>query len=294
MIEDALQGAGIQLPAGSDVSLPLTETAEHTWVQIRNGPTWVDLDPTLTGSPPGAVLTQPDDTLPALTDDLRHGVEFDVLVERVRRSAGDDRCAHVQRLRGRACGIAGDVGHVTPSGLQTLGFMLSNLLGEGWIDDRPVLEVGSRSFVADDSVAFPPGSGSDLFDSEPSPTAAGPLEGEATAERMEVRVTPPGAQPEVGRRTVFDRLPADLRAAGELTASAIEPLELVDFDGIGSTDLLPMLGIRTFAIAMGPTSAASVAGASGDGPGGHPVPKMLKLTGWVSPETASEVRTSPQ
>ena len=43
-----------------------------------------------------------------------------------------------------------------------------------------------------------------------------------------------------------------------MTPSAIGPIELVD-DGKGSADFLPMLGVRTFAIATGPTTAASVA-----------------------------------
>ena len=57
---------------------------------------------------------------------------------------------------------------------------------------------------------------------------------------------------------MFDRLPADVRAAGSLTPSAVAPIQLVD-DGKGSSNFLPMLGVRTFAIATGPTTAASVA-----------------------------------
>jgi hypothetical protein len=125
--------------------------------------------------------------------------------------------------------------------------------------------------VADDAVAFPRGGGDrdggsfdEAFSDDASPSPdSGPSEGEATAEWLEVRVTPPGSEPEVARRTVFDRLPADLRVAGELTSSAIAPIELVDV-GAGSTDFPPMLGLRTFAIATSPTTAASVAAVSRD------------------------------
>ena len=32
-----------------DLSLPPAETTAHTWVQMADGATWVDLDPTLAG-----------------------------------------------------------------------------------------------------------------------------------------------------------------------------------------------------------------------------------------------------
>jgi hypothetical protein len=106
------------------------------------------------------------------------------------------------------------------------------------------------------SVAASPGAG-----------PGGPLDGEATAEWLEVRVTPPGSEPAVARRTVFDRLPADVRHAGTPTVDAVEPITLVDLDGTGAADFPPMLGAEAFAIATGPTSAAPVIAGSDDGLG---------------------------
>ena len=106
-------------------------------------------------------------------------------------------------------------GHVTPSALKQLGVTMGSLFGDGWLDYRPTLDLGADVEVADESVAIPLGTGTDIFSAGGSPSpGAGPVDGEATAEWLEVRVTPPGAEPEVARRTVFDRLPADLRAAG--------------------------------------------------------------------------------
>ncbi len=150
-----------------------------------------------------------------------------------------------------------------PSGFKALGVTLGNLFGDGWIQYRPALFVADQAYVADDSVAFPSGNGSDPLTTQASGAPAGPVEGEATAEWLEVRVSPPGSEPQVARRTVFDRLPAEKRAAGDLTPSAVAPIQLVD-DGKGSADFLPMLGVRTFAIATGPTSPASVAAVSKD------------------------------
>ena len=266
MIEDALHGAGIDLPSGTAMSLPPAEMAAHTWVQMAWGSAWVDLDPTVAGSQQGAVLAPPSETLDVLPDDLRNKVEFGVLVETV--SGGQLATNEVLTYDGYADALAETpvtFAQGKPSGFQSLGQTLSNLFGEGWIDYRPAMFVGSQTFVADRSVAFPFGNASDPFGNASDPFStqasgapAGPVEGEATAEWLEVRVTPPGGQPEIARRTVFDRLPADLRAAGQLTPTAIAPIELVD-DGSGSADFPPMLGVRTFAVATGPTTAASVA-----------------------------------
>jgi hypothetical protein len=263
MLSDALDGAGIHLPAAIDVPLPADELANHTWVQMAYGSTWRDLDPTLPAAEPGVVLTPASATLPQLPDDLRYKVEFDVLVERA--SGGQLVTDNALTYSGYADQLAGtpvSFGHVTPSGIQNLGITLSNLFGEGWLDYRPTLEVGTRSLIADKSVTFPAGGG-DVFGNSASP-GAGPVDGEATGEWLEVHVTPPGSEPEVARRTVFDRLPPDMRAAGDLSLSAIAPIELVDVKGTGSNDFPPMLGARTFAIVTGPTSAAPVLASAKD------------------------------
>jgi hypothetical protein len=254
-LETALSGAGLSL-AAPDISLPPSETSEHTWLQMANGATWVDLDPTLPATAAGTALTQPTDTLAKLPDSLRYQVTFDVPVESM--SGGQLVTTDVLTYSGFADDLAGTsvtFGHVTPGGLKGLGLAIGNVLGEGWLDYRPTLQVGRNSFVADRNVAFPlPGSGGGIFGTEPSP-GGGPVDGEATAEWLEVSVTPPTGTPIVARRTIFDRLPAEMRATGQLTPSAIEPIALVDAYGTGRSDYLPMLGNETFSIATGPTSA---------------------------------------
>ena len=136
--------------------LPTAEVTSHTWVQVAYGSTWRDLDPTLPASEPGTVLTPASETLDRLPDDLRYQVGFDVLVERV--SGGQlvtDTTLEYTAFADEIAGVPVTFGHVTPSGLKRLGVTLRNLLGDGWIDYRPTLEVGSRSLVADESVAFP-------------------------------------------------------------------------------------------------------------------------------------------
>ena len=268
MLSDALGGAGITLPSGNGASLPAAEIADHTWVEVANGTSWKDLDPTLAAAQAGAVLTTPSEIIDRLPDDLRYGLRFDVLVERVQ---GDqlvtDSVLTDDEFADQVAGVPVMFGHATPSSLRRLGISLNTLLGEGWIDYRPTLEIGGRSLVADGSIAFPiPGGATDVFGSETSP-GAGPVDGEATAEWLQVTVTPPGSDPEVARRTVFDRLPADVRHAGAPTVASVEPISLVDLDGTGAADYPPMRGVTAFAIATGPTSAVPVLTASDDGLG---------------------------
>ncbi len=268
MLSDALSGAGITLPSGNRVSLPEAEIADHTWVEMATGTSWVDLDPTLPATQPGAMLTAPSETIDQLPDDLRYQVRFEVLVERVQ---GDqlvtDSVLTDDEFADQIAGVPVMFGHVTPSSLQRLGITINTLLGDGWIDYRPTLSIGTRSAVADRSVAFPATGGpTDIFGSESSP-GAGPLDGEATAEWLQVTVTPPGSEPKVARRTVFDRLPEDVRQAGTPTVASVEPISLVDLDGAGDADYPPMRGVKAFAIATGPTSAVPVLTASDDGLG---------------------------
>jgi hypothetical protein len=257
MLQTALDEAGIRLPAQA-AFLPPAEVTGHTWVQAASGSGWRDLDPTLPGAEPGSVLTVASETLDRLPDDLRYRIRFDVLAERV--EGGELVADTILEHEGFADELAGMpvvFGHVTPSALKALGVTIGSLFGDGWIDYRPVLDLGSQAFAADEAVAFPLGAGSDIFSTEASPTA-GPVEGEATAEWLEVSVTPPGGKAAVARRTVFDRIPPESRHGGIPSIDAVEPVTLVDLEGTGSVDYPPMQGAEYFAIATGPTSVADL------------------------------------
>ena len=157
MLSDALVEAGVRLPADTDVPLPGAETADHTWVEMRSGASWVNLDPTLAAAQPGVALTTASETLDRLPDDLRYGVAFDVLVERV--EGGQLVTRSVLRYDDFADQLAGapvTFSHITPSGIKRLGIALDSLLGGGWIDYRPILDFGiDRSWPTDRSPSRP-------------------------------------------------------------------------------------------------------------------------------------------
>ena len=85
------------------------------------------------------------------------------------------------------------------------------------------------------------------------------VDGEATAEWFQVTVTGPGSAPVVARRTVFDRVPADMRRTGAIDSTRSSRVELVDVRGTGTAVYPPMAATRTIVVATGPTSALSVA-----------------------------------
>lgn len=266
MLTDALTNAGVSLRLDDAVSLPSAETTGHTWVQVANGPSWKDLDPTLPTAQPGSTLAKPSTTLDRLPDDLRYRVTFDVLVEHAQ--GGQLVTQNVlsdEEFADALAGVPVTFGHVTPSWLKRLGVSLNALLGDGWLEYRPTIGIGTRTIVGDGTAAFPIAGGTtDIFGAASSP-GAGPLDGEATAEWLEVTVTAPGSQPQTVRRTVFDRVPAAVRYAGTPTAASVGPVTLVDLDGSGATDFPPMRGVKAFAIATGPTSAAQTLTVSDDG-----------------------------
>jgi hypothetical protein len=270
MLQAALADAGIALPDRA-VTIPATELSEHVWVQAQFGPEWQDLDATLAGAEPGTPLATTTDTLDQLPDDLRHRVRFDVIVERVEAGAlATHTILEHEAFADELTGVPVVFGHVTPSGVKTLGITLGSLFGEGWIDYRPSLDLGGRAIVADEAVGFPAtAGGGDIFSVEPSPGAgeAGPVEGEATAEWLEVTVTSPGGEPATARRTVFDRVPAAARHGGTPAVADVAPITLVDLEGTGTVGYPPMEGMQAFAIATGTTSLAPLLAVADDGLG---------------------------
>ena len=175
MIEDALQGAGVVLPSDTASSLPPAETAAHTWVQMEKGTTWVDLDPTVAGCSRVPSWPHPRRRSPRYQDDLRSQIEFGVLVESMSGgTAHDEGGPHLRRLRGCARGDARDVRPRQSVRLPGAGPHAGDPARRGLRPDRPARSSGSQTLVADSNVAFPSGTGSDLFGAQASGAPAGP------------------------------------------------------------------------------------------------------------------------
>jgi hypothetical protein len=192
-----------------------------------------------------------------------------VLVERVR--GGQLVIEPVLEFSACADQLAGvpiTFGHIKPVGLERLGISIGNLLGAGGLKYNAAFDIDGRALVGDIPVTFgiagSEGGGglfedSGLFSDEGSANeTGGPAEGEATAEWLQVRHTPPSGEPVTSRRTVFDRLPPEQRFGGEPSVDSITAIELIGVDGSNEVDFAPMLSMRSFAVVTSVTPGSSL------------------------------------
>lgn len=263
-IGSALDGAGVILEPGFS-GLPELEREGHVWVQAALGAEWLDLDPGLPDAQPGSPLEEAHDTAETLPDEMRHRVDFVVLLETV--SGGRivtqeilSQGAFADQLTRLPIAFS----HVEPEGLEALGIAIGRLAGEAGVRYEAVLAMGGRTVVGSRSISFGVRS-TDLF-GEPAETSDVPQEGEATAEWLEVRVSRPDGSTAIARRTVFDRIGPEARAALVIDAAgatadlpALEPVELVDLDGDEHMVYPPMRAVHAFAVATHTTPGTYLA-----------------------------------
>jgi len=262
LITSALAGSGSDLGdmAAGSVSaasvLPEDEIRGHTWVQVTPGADpsqsdWLDLDPVFGGQSIGETITQVDQSMDELPDDLRHVIRFEVSVERIHEdelvtSTALEFSGYADELAQEAILFL----HLPPSALAQLGVAIGRSLGVAQLAYHPALAFPSRVIIADEPMVFAlGGNDQDVF------AASGYGEGEASAEWLSVTVRSPGAQTVTTTRTIFDRVPKEARARGELSIGDVQPIEEVEIAPGAGPDYPPMVGGKGFAISTGPTSA---------------------------------------
>ena len=244
-ITAALAAAGIELPSSVSAMPPLEQSA-HVWVQADDGSAWLDLDPSFSALLPGEAAAEPVETFESLPDELRHRVAFTVIAETfaggalaegpiLEASAFADELAYLGLVFAHA--RAEDLGEVDliGSGLSE-GTHYNAVLLSG-----PVVVVGQRSI----SIG---GGGGAIADAFGGGGGEGLVEGETSAEWLEVAVTSPGAEPMVARRPIFDRVGTAMRDSGVVDPYAIPAAEFVDLaDGAGA-QYLPTRAVRAFSV----------------------------------------------
>jgi hypothetical protein len=250
-IVDALTAAGVSVPSSMS-TLPARERDLHVWVQYPLGEAWMDLDPTLPGTEAGVRLAEPTgEPLDQLPDELRHRVQLLVTTERI---AGGglvqeeviDHTAFADEL----IGVPIIFLHEKPGGLDAMGVALGGLL-TGGLQYQPILQVGQSSLVGLTPIVLQTGGG--LLD-EIDPGAEGSLEGQSTAEWLDLRVVSPSGVTSTTRRTVFDRVGEAVRASGTVDPAAVTPVELVDLDDETTDEWVPLRSLWFLAVATGAVS----------------------------------------
>ncbi len=249
LLDRALVTAGVELP--DDPLGPEVEAGHgHAWVQARSGAAWIDLDPSVPGALAGEAFatSETDGTAGAEVDGLRHRVEMAVIVERL--TGGALVRSEVATLASTVDALIGEpllYLHATPDGLAAIGASIGRAL-EGVVQYFPSFVVGEHSWVSDDPIVF--GGGGNVLSSPDD----GPIEGEATAEWLEIRVATPDGRTKVARRTVFDRVGSD-EARTTFDPATLAPVELVALEAGGDLEFLPCCVVHGFGVAGGDVGA---------------------------------------
>ena len=240
-IEDALKSAGVNLPPAA-VELPERERRQHVWLQYADGPEWIDLAPSFPDAEPGDAPAEVADTLAELPDDLFHRVTILAVAEVV--AGGALARQEVLRYSARSADLAGiplTLMHITPQMLQAVGAAVGGAL-EGTVQYEPYLLAGTTGEVGT-RLTFGRGGGVLAAFGD-----GGLPEGEAVAEWLEVEVAAPDRPLRRVVREVFDRIGPERRAAGDVDATSIAPIELTDI-GEGEPGYLPLMALTRILVA---------------------------------------------
>jgi hypothetical protein len=260
LIGTALAEVGVEVPLAAAV-LPAAEQQRHTWVQVGEGADgWIDLDPSSPDANVGERVAEPGDPVDQIPDSDRHGVTFRAVAESWANGALSELpILEVSWFADQLGDIGILYGHIPSS---ALGSDINIIGGVGDGEHySPVLFVEGDAYVGERAISIGgSGAGGDPFGGAlgGSEGGAGLVEGEATAEWLEVVVSSPGSEAVTARRAVFDRIGPAARASGALDPTAIPRAELVDLDDGVGLQYLPTRAVRAFRVSHGPVNARAM------------------------------------
>ncbi len=232
MVRDALADAGIELPDLPAVAIVERERTRHTWIQVPDGGSWLDLDPTIPDSEIVTNSVAPAETFEALPDDWHHQVTYRVVAEElsqgdlVRRDAVTfarpafaifDVPVGLSLVSSDPAGVAGTVGQLYSDQITVSPSFYA--AGEITAASQPMV------FAKDGASAL--GVFESLGGDEP---AQGALDGETIAALLVVEITSPDAGPVSIERVLLDRVPATDRLNGTFDPVTIPPAQTVPDD----------------------------------------------------------------
>lgn len=223
-VTDALSQAGIAIPPLPAATLPAAEHERHVWVQMADGPAWVDLDPALPGAKQGQALAKPV-SAGALPDDLHHRVRFSVVAEEIMTGQPQRReTTFFEETSANLINVPVCL-FIAPRGdLKGIGNAINQAIA-GKASLVPTFFTGKGGSYADTAVVFGAEGGfSGVLTGTP---ASGVAEGEALGLWLNVDITGPDHDPIHLERALFDRVDAAARARGAVDPQAIAPVEIV-------------------------------------------------------------------
>ncbi len=236
LLTTALAGAGVAIPSVR----PPDDTGErdaHAWVQYQRGADWIDLDPTVPGAAPGTAHGSPAATLETIPDERYQTVTVRLVGEIV--TGGVPTRTELLSHTVRVADVSGTpviILHASPAWLGVAGA----LTGEQRFE--PTLLMGD-TVVTGTMITLSRGGGFDeVID------GATDAEGQIIAESLEIDVAVPGVPPTTSSRVLFDRVPSERRASGDIDLASLPPIELTDLGGQLGRVYRPLAGVLLVSI----------------------------------------------
>jgi transglutaminase-like putative cysteine protease len=217
-IQAALDDAGIALPEPGDI-LPEFELSRHAWVQIADGPEWIDVDPSLPASSP---LTAPTMTMAEWPPEWHHQVVLSIDGEHLTSGTLTRRQACSLTANSRAlAGVPVILGMVSPDALAGIGFAITEAIG-GQVSAVPWFLANETTAIAASPLAFTinADSASSAFGDETLP------DDECVAIWLVTTITSPDGTSRTVERSLMDRVPAEDRATGTIDPGRISPVPI--------------------------------------------------------------------
>lgn len=234
-IQSALSRAKIDIPAFTGARLPDQEAGRHIWVQVADGPVWVDYAPAVHGAVPGEISTaETPETRDDIPEDLFHMVTVRFVAEEfingsnVRRDSISYQAASIDLVN-----VPISVNVMPPSSFKALGLTINQLF-TGDATFVPTLVAGSLAITADVPIVFGSKGGGILDVPDETTQNDGPAEGETLALWLAVDVVSPGVDPVTVERPLLDRIGNQVRLEDQeqIDFSTIAPVTIVtDSDG---------------------------------------------------------------
>ncbi len=246
-VSEALTRANVTLPPVAVGSIPDWERTAHVWIQVSDGPTWTDLDPTIPDAGPDAMLTTPVSTPESLPENFGHIVRIRLVVEEVVGGTLQRRDVLSYEAPGhRLINTPIAIAMTRPSDMAGVGVTINDLFS-GTVTFQPCLIAGPDTVTATASIVFGAGEGSGVIGALGDASGASLQDGETVGVWLVAEVVSPDSAPIVVERTLLDRAGFAARASGVIDLSAIAPLAFVP-DQKGQQTIPELAGLTLIAV----------------------------------------------
>lgn len=192
----------------------VAEVRHHVWLQVADGPAWVDEDPTMPDAQPGQTLTTATTTAPTIPEEDQQTVTVS-LTAGAYQNGVVTQTPVLEKTMTAAEAASSDLFLYFEPANAGLGGTIADVLGQA-TSYVPVLDITGET---DAGQAFPVKPGKDPFTGETSTTD--PI---LASLRLEVTVSTPGLPDETATHVLADRVPPGTAPGATLTPDQLIPL----------------------------------------------------------------------